>query len=149
LSKLVYLAGPISGLSFAGATEWRIEAIRKLAEHGIQGLNPLRFKDYLLHKTRLEDTYADLNILSSQKGITTRDRWDCQRSDIVLVNLLGAIEKSIGTCLEFGWADSARVPIVTVMEPGNVHDHAMIREVSGFIVPTLAEALDITKAFLA
>jgi predicted small integral membrane protein len=43
----VYLAGPIAGLSYKGATDWRDQAIASLAEAGIRGLSPMRAKEYL------------------------------------------------------------------------------------------------------
>jgi hypothetical protein len=45
--KTVYLAGPISGLNYDGATEWRIGFAGALAEVGIKGLSPMRAKEYL------------------------------------------------------------------------------------------------------
>jgi nucleoside 2-deoxyribosyltransferase len=148
MAKLVYLAGGISGLSWEEATAWRVEACHSLSEFGILGLSPLRAKSYLLSKTSIADHYNE-HVLSTQKGITTRDRWDCQRSSVVLFNLVGAKTVSIGTCIEYGWADAARVPIITCMEPGGLHDHAMVREVSGFIVPTLEEGIETVKALLS
>jgi len=143
----VYLAGPITGLSFGEATSWRDWAKLQLAAVGVLGLSPLRYKDYLKDESSLQDVYAN-HVLSTQKGITTRDRWDCQRSEVVWVNLLGAERVSIGTCIEFGWADAARVPIVTTMEPENIHDHAMVREVSGYIIPTIEESFATVRALL-
>jgi nucleoside 2-deoxyribosyltransferase len=148
MSKLVYLAGPISGLSYGQCTDWRAYARQNLILHGIEGLDPMRGKDYLAHEEKIADSYAG-TVLSSQKGITTRDRWDCQRADVVLVNLLGADRVSIGTVMEIAWADAVRTPIVLVTEPkGNIHDHAMIREAAGFIVPTLDDAISIVVAIL-
>ena len=115
---------------------------------GVTGLSPMRAKKYLGKETSLKDSYAS-HPLSTPKGIVTRDRWDATRADIVLVNVLGATRVSIGTMMELGWADAYRVPIVLVMESsGNPHDHGMVREVAGFVVPTLDEALAIVKALL-
>jgi nucleoside 2-deoxyribosyltransferase len=145
----VYLAGGITGLSYEEATAWREEACKQFAPHGITGLSPLRHKTYLLGETSLADTYSDLNVMSTEKGITTRDRWDCQRSDVVLFNLMDATRVSIGTMIEIGWADSARRPIVLAMETGGLHDHAIVRACAGFIVPTLQEAIDTVITLLA
>lgn len=149
--KSVYLAGPISGLNYIGATTWRDVAVKQLAKHSIEGLSPMRAKDYLsgiedLDKNCLE--YGAINVMSSPKGITTRDRWDTQRCDIVLANFLKAERISIGTLLELGWADSVRTPIIAVMEKGNVHEHAMVDQIISFKVETLEEALNIAVAAL-
>lgn len=149
--QTVYLAGPISGLSYDGAVEWRDEAISQLAEIGIKGLSPMRAKKYLegmqdLDKNCIE--YGAINCLSSPRGIMTRDRFDCTRCDVLLVNLLGATKVSMGTVMEMAWADLSRIPIICVMEPGNVHEHAMISEAIGFRVSTLEEGMNLVKAIL-
>lgn len=148
MNKSVYLAGPITGLSYEGATDWREYAKKDLADVGIAGLSPLRAKDYLRKVAKIEDSYADFG-LSTEKAITARDRFDCQRVGVVLLNMLGATKTSIGSCIEIGWADAARVPIILVMEKeGNVHDHSMVRECIGWRVSTLEEGLMIAKAVL-
>ena len=89
------------------------------------------------------------NPLTAQAGITARDRNDCMRADAVLFNLLGATERSVGTIMEFGWADAFRKPIVLAMEDaGNVHEHPMIRAISGFRVSNLDDAVAILTAVL-
>jgi len=151
--KTVYLAGPITGLSFSGATDWRQETIDVLAKLGIKGLSPLRAKDYLKNEKSIGDSYEKgpegqiMHVLSGQKGITTRDRNDVINCDVILVNLLGTQKVSIGTVMEIAWADMLRKPIVLVMEKeGNLHDHAMIRECSGFRVENLEQAVQVVKA---
>lgn len=146
----VYLAGPITGCSYKGCTDWREWAKAELLRYNIQGVSPMRAKEYLAH---LEDISADgkdyhhLSVLSLPSGIVTRDRFDCQRCDIVLANLLGATRVSVGTMIEFGWADAARRPLVVVMEKeGNPHEHAMVRQMAGYVVETLEEALHVVKA---
>lgn len=157
----VYLAGPITGLSYGDSVDWREKAKSVLAEAGIVGLNPMRGKDYLEHEESVGDTYNGVSfdhhpighlagIISGDRGITTRDRWDCHRCDLVLVNFLGAKKVSIGTVMEIAWADSSRIPAIVVMEKeGNPHDHSMIRECIGFRVETLEDGLHIAKAMLS
>lgn len=145
----VYLAGPITGLSYGTSTDWREYAIKDLATAKIRGVSPLRAKDYLKNESNIADSYESI-ALSSSRGITTRDRWDATRCDLVLANLVGAEKVSIGTVMELAWADAARKPIILVIEPEkNVHDHAMVREVTGFRVSTLEEGLKIAKAILS
>jgi nucleoside 2-deoxyribosyltransferase len=149
--KTVYLAGPIAGLSYTGAVDWREAAIADLAAAGIRGLSPMRCKEYLQHAESLSaNCLAEgaISILSSPRAIMTRDRFDATRCDVLLANLLGAERVSIGTAMEIAWADLHRIPIVAVIEPGNIHDHAMINEAVGFRVHSLEEALEIIKAVL-
>ena len=79
--KTVYLAGPISGLSYGEATDWRQEVQAQLQRCGIHALSPLRAKVYLRECTKIADSYSDDDIdtdaftnMSSPRGITTRQR---------------------------------------------------------------------------
>ena len=147
--SLVYLCGPITGLTYDEARNgWRRQVSVELARYGIDCLSPMRAKDHLRKQSTMEAMGYALSAMSCSKGITSRDRYDTQRSDLVLCNVIGAKEKSLGSAIEFGWADSARVPIVLAMEPGNVHEHAMVNEVASFIVPTIEEATAIVRAIL-
>lgn len=151
-SPAVYLAGPISGLGYGAAVDWREDAIAELAAAGIKGLSPMRAKEYLSGETDLDKNcklYGDINVLSSPRGIMARDRFDATRCDVLLVNLAGAAKPSLGTIMEIAWADLKRTPIVAVMEAGNVHEHAMIDQAIDYRVDTLAEALAIVKAILS
>ena len=147
MPKTVYLAGPITGQSYDGATGWREDATRRFGERGIVGLSPMRGKRYLKGVPHIGDSYEE-TILSGAKGITACDRWDCMRCDVLLVNFIGAERVSIGTCMEIAWADAYRKPIVVAMEKNDWHDHAMIREVTGFLCPSLEAALTTVEAIL-
>ena len=150
----VYLAGPIRGLNYGAAVDWRQWVKAALADHGIDGMSLMRAKDYLRGLTDvgagqvLADQFPEFP-LSTMQAIVTRDRLDCMKSDMVLVNFLGAKVISIGTVLEVAWADAARVPVVLVSEKtGNVHEHGMIRQMCGFHVETLEEAIHVCRAVL-
>lgn len=147
----VYLAGPITGCTYDGCTDWR-EQVRLWLEvetmGKIKGISPMRNKQYLFGEEQIDKDYEDYP-LSCQKGIMTRDHYDCFRADLVLVNLLGTGKVSIGTVMEIAWAHTHQIPIILVMEEeGNVHDHPMIREAAGFRAPNLRGATDIAKHIL-
>lgn len=144
---LVYLAGPITGLSYTESTDWRSKITKKLPKH-VKAVSPLRGKEYLKNEDNIKDSYERI-ALSSRKGITTRDRFDIMRCDLIFVNLLGATKVSIGTVMEIAWADILHKPIIVVMEEENIHNHAMLCEVAGFIVTDLDQALDLAKAILS
>lgn len=148
MSKRIYLAGPIKGLKYKESNSWREYATNELSKFGIIGVSPLRCKDYLNNGEVV--LAPDKNPLSCDRGIVTRDRWDVtQNCDAMLANFLDAKEVSIGTVCEYIWADMARKPVITIIEQkGNIHDHPMIREATGFRVKTLEEALEIAKAIL-
>lgn len=144
----VYLCGPISGLTYTQARKsWRQEAAHILDSHGIQALSPLRAQE--ISKSENPNTVIDKlghedKVTWTAKGITTKDRFLLEKSDIVLVNFLEAEKVSIGSVLEFGWADAYRKPVVLCMQKDNIHSHGMINEIAGFIVPTLEEGLKVT-----
>lgn len=148
---LLYLSGPITGLSWHEATAWR-RYVRGNMPPSIMVADPLRDKaPFLENEQKLADDYSALTVLASPKGITTRDRFDCQLADMVLVYFEQALKTktvSIGSILEIAWADAWRKPIVVVMTPENVHWHSMIREVAGYIVPTLDEAISVIRSVL-
>ena len=146
----VYLAGPISGLNFNESTWWR-QTIAKELKDEIECFSPMRYKSYLADGGIIRDHYdqATTSPLSTQKGIMTRDFFDCQRADLIIANLLDSRKVSIGTCMEMAWAFAKHTPVIAIMEEeGNPHDHAMIRETIGFRVTTVEEAIELAKAIL-
>ena len=51
--------------------------------------------------------------------------------------------------VEYGWADSYRKPIITVMEKeGNPHDYPFIRNLTGFMVDNLEDGIYVARAIL-
>lgn len=152
MRPMIYLAGPITGLSYTGCTDWRKFAEETLDRAGIKAWSPMRAKEYLANLSSISGTgeeYAHLGVFATPRGVMTRDRFDTSRCDMVLANLLGATTVSIGTVMEIAWADLARIPIICVIEEtGNPHEHMMLREAIGFRVPTLEEALHVAIAAL-
>lgn len=146
MQRTVYLAGPITGLSYGGATEWR-QYVADLLPDYILPVSPMRGKQYLGKEEKIGLSYEQYP-LSCQKGITCRDRHGIMSCDAVLINLLGAKTISIGTMIEIGWADMLRKPIILVMENDNPHVHPIVKECAGFIVDNLDEAIHITTAVL-
>ena len=149
----VYLAGPITGLTYEGCTDWRQFARTKLLESNIEGISPMRAKEYLAGIGEISGhgrDYFATSVISQPHSVVTRDRFDTTRVDVVLMNLLGAKAVSIGSMVELGWADAARVPVVVVREePGSgVHDHMFVSALAGYTVSTLEEGLHVVRAIL-
>jgi len=146
----VYLAGPITGLTYGECTDWRQCAIADLAASGIVGISPMRCKEFLAKVGVIHGgDHGDHLGIARPSGYITRDRFDVQRCDVVLINLLGAKTVSIGTMVEIGWADACRKPIVLVIEPGNVHHHGFVDYLTHYKVETLQDGLTVVKAILA
>jgi nucleoside 2-deoxyribosyltransferase len=146
----VYLAGPISGESFAGASDWRDFATERLATAGIIALSPLRHKTYLAEEKSIQDSYSEF-ALSTAQAITARDRFDVQRCDVVLMYLVGAKKVSIGTMIEAGWADAFRKPVVLVLEDPTqkvLHEHERLTTICGFRATNLWHGIDIAVSII-
>lgn len=149
----VYLAGPITGLTFDGASDWRDYAAAQLADVGITAYSPLRLQSMLraygtLDAGGLGSDYVNAHPLVSASGMTARDRHDVRTSDAVLVNLLETTRASIGTCMEIAWADAFRVPTVVALDEGSVHDHALLTTVASYVTRDLETALECVKGVL-
>jgi len=148
-----YLAGPIAGLSYGAATDWRETAVALLWKAGIQALSPMRAKQYLAGVACFSGSCgpeSNMGPLSGSRAVMRRDFFDANRADVLLVNFLGAERVSIGTAMECAWAYARHTPVVVIMEPeGNVHDHAMLNEATGFRASTLVEGVEIVKAILS
>ena len=147
MKQFIYLAGPITGLTFKGATDWRDHASKLLNSDKIECLSPLRGKDFLKNTGVLHSGTYD-GILTTGKGIMRRDYFDCTRSTAVLVNLLGTERVSIGTVMELAWCYHAQIPTVVIMEKNNLHDHVMVNEACTYTVATLEEAVQTMKFLL-
>lgn len=152
MQPTVYLAGPITGLNFKGATGWREYAIQKLAVNGIKGLSPMRAKEYLASLPSISGhgtEYADFGAFATARGVMTRDFFDCTRCDVVLVNFLEAKDVSVGTCMEIAWAFQARTPVIVARSKDDkIHNHMMLTQAYGFELKTLDAALDHAIAIL-
>jgi nucleoside 2-deoxyribosyltransferase len=146
MSKTCFLSGPITGLSYDGATGWREYVSKALEHYGIESLSPMRCGEFLKSEHAIQDHYE--HILATKRAIKVRDRFDVQRCDALFVNLLGAKKVSIGTVLEIAWADAWQKPIILCMEQDNLHKHAMIEEMAGFITDNLDEGIWVARALL-
>lgn len=147
---LIYLSGPMAGLSGDEANGWRVEFALLMQDLGadvtdVTCLSPMRGKD-LAREAVIQRAYDDP--LRNARAIVTRDRWDVMRCAVMVVNLLGADTISIGTVAEMAWADAYRKPVVLVMEADNPHEHPMVTELAGFRVETLEDAATVVRGLL-
>ena len=147
--QLVYLAGPMTGLTREQVVGWRKYATHTLSEQGFTVLDPARGIMFLKPEEVVTDAYEE-SFTENKHTVFTRDRFDSTRADILLVNFTGVMNRvSIGTVMEIAWANLSHKFVVTVMEKeGNPHMHAFIREASGVMFYDLQDAVDyITRTF--
>jgi hypothetical protein len=149
---VVYLAGPIAGTEAGEAFTWRETASFALAQRGIETRSPMRAKYALARDSIGHDyhAYAGNGWAYTPAGILTRDHNDCTTSNAVLMNMLGAREKSFGTGMELAWCYDYHIPtVVAIEDEGNIHDgHPMFAAAVKFRVPTLDEAIDAVAIIL-
>lgn len=155
MEKTVYLSGPITGLTFAESVEWTDYAIEEFEKacngtpHMIWGYKPLRGKESLQEHGVIDAVVNTQNRNTTNKAIYGRDFNDVITCDAMLVNVLGAKSKSIGTCFEMAWASFLRKPLVLVMEnEGNCHEHAFVQEALTHRTNNLDEGIRLVKGIL-
>lgn len=146
--RFVYLAGPISGMSYGEATDWRKE-VSGLFLPGIVGVSPMRMKAWASKLKAIKDTKqyekiadeGDFLISGESHAINTRDMFDVRTCDMTFVYMPKALTEkagvSVGTVKEIGYAARDRKPMVLVTDDKKLAGHPLIREDIGWIVPTL------------
>jgi nucleoside 2-deoxyribosyltransferase len=154
--RTVYLAGPISGKSYDGATEWRQgfdvmlgDLVASMPSNvTVECLSPMRGKAFLAGLENLghspEEMAGYQNAMASMEGILSRDSHDVETCDAMLVNVLDADTVSQGTVFELGMAYAWRKPVVMVVPHGeHPHRHGMTMAAvlsRGYIAHSLDEA---------
>lgn len=164
----VYVAGPIAGQTYEGATGWR-DYVQSLLP-GCEILTPMRGKEYLEQLPSMPLTSTELvsqgqgrivnpklllttlqESISSERGIIKRDTWDVQQCDLVLANFLPGDKVgkvSIGTACEVYLAGYLRTPVVSVLTRTGIHDHPFITGSSWVVVDTLEEGFHAARIAL-
>ena len=154
MTKQIYLAGGMSGLTWEEADRWRRDFASLVPD--FRCLSPMRCKREKLIKNKNEDKLGptiEEEPLLSRRGIFVRDHFDCTRCDLVVVNLSnqdnGKEIVSIGTIFELAWAWQNRTPTVLILgEEKNVHNHPFILEAADFKVTGIEEAAEVVRAIL-
>jgi nucleoside 2-deoxyribosyltransferase len=138
----LYLAGPITGCTYRGATGWRHKLAEEAQALGFNVYSPMRGKEDLKSVKRLRSHGYD-SPMSTDKAIIRRDRFDVLRADVVLANLSGATIISVGTIFELAWAYDHGKYVIIVMENNNIHSHAFVEQSASAVVETLDDALTV------
>lgn len=128
----VYLAGPIDGHTYKGATDWRDWVTEQLAPYVI-GVSPMRGETPDSPLSWKEMTEGQI------RAAIIRDRWDVQTCDAMLLNTLPVRTHLTGSLVEVGWADAWQKPWVLVAtEP-----HPLLARMALATVGTLEDAVEI------
>lgn len=141
--KVVYLAGPITGLDYQRATEWRKFATGYLNPHGWSTLDPMRGKESLKDERYIFPTYEGTDKDLSNRDIFNRDMSDVGQASVLLVNLTD-YNGGFGTAFEVGSAWTVGIPVVFVCPPSNSRwaSHPFVTQSADRIFGSLIEALE-------
>jgi hypothetical protein len=149
MKPTVYLVGSITGLLYDAATNWRNIATRLLAPE-IEVRNPMRGCRYLDDGTPIPAVQVQHTgiVMSTNKGIYTRDKRDCITSDAILMYFPDGAGASIGSSIEIGWADAFQIPIIGVASKDNVHRAHPMSEVACLWCDTLEQGCQVIRSIL-
>ena len=150
-NKMIYLAGPITGLTAEEARwGWRATFTALMPQH-IHSNSPMRGKGFLnsLGVLTSGKDYPE-NALCTPAGIVTRDYNDVKTCDAMVACFLESNGKmSLGTAAEFGYAHAWQKPIIVVGPTDEINiRHIMLERMAGYRVDTLEEAANIVSLLL-
>lgn len=150
--KTVYLYGPIAGLDYMGAQDWRTWMRSELLPYGIDAYSPLRSKEYLKDLGQLSAhgrDFSHANVISTPPAIIARDKFDVLRADMLVGNFLDCERVSIGSMFEQAWAHHNHIPVAVAAPSDNhPHDHIFFNQTIGFHVGSLEALRDVVVAVL-
>lgn len=142
---VVYLAGPINGLTYEQAIAWREEL--RLLLPGFTILSPMRGKADLAGTGILKGPYGQ-SLLCRPEAIVMRDLTDVDRADLLIVN---GLQGTLGTAIEVGYAVARQKPVVLI-EPleSSLRLHPFARRLPRVIlVETLADAAEFAHSLFS
>lgn len=147
-SLTVYQAGPITGCSYQGCTDWRRRMREELPEFIF--LSPMRAKPHLEGIEEIAKSYDGTNdlktLLSGSRGINARDSWDVRTCDVVFANLEAAEIVSIGTVMEIAWGWLLRKPTIVVHGKSDLHRHPMLDQCTDYLCGCMEHGITVLKA---
>jgi hypothetical protein len=144
---LVYLGGPITNTEEGARVDWR-ETCRNRFAPEIQVISPLRQKVETVDESHELSADQRLQLMQHGRGVAARDRYDVARCDLLFMNLKNSKYVSIGSVGEIFWTDAYRKPVIVVREHGNIHTHAMLDALVGWIFSDLDEAISAARTLL-
>lgn len=149
----IYLGGPISGLTYDQASEWRLSLADELPAHGWTGLSPLDYNGNPRDRAAVldpwfEDMFDD--DVTPEQAVHADFRM-IERSSAVLFNFeQPTTTVSLGSLVELGYAYAKSKPIVVICDPSRPsrYEHPFIVEVADrvivrdMLIPTLDDLRD-------
>ena len=118
----IYLAGPITGLTYQEATGWR-KQVKDALPKDWKVLDPMRGKSHLRGVGALAANF------DSGMDAVSRDLQDIREADVVLAHFAASSmvqTVSLGTSCEIGYAYALAKPVVAVVRRNTPYDHIFI-----------------------
>ena len=143
----IYLAGPMSGLTWDEALAWR-EKVEVELGRDWRVISPVRPQvemdrtKIITLQTQKDD---ELNLWDTATALVATDTFFIDQSDWVLANLLNTKKPSFGTVWELGYAYATRKKIVVLMTPEDAHNHPFTRRGVDIFTPSLEDAIEFFK----
>jgi nucleoside 2-deoxyribosyltransferase len=136
----IYVAGPMTGIPVQEVID-RYQFTRDKLFSWYDVLHPMI--DHKCFEAHCDDRQGIPACAAPhiEKSFFGRDKWMVQQADIVFADLTDAKQISIGTTMELAWAHMLGKYTITVLPPGNCHDHAFIHQASVTIFPDTDAAI--------
>ncbi len=141
IHPVVYLGGPITGITYERANGWREKVSAALDSYGFECLSPMRrYKHTGICYTNNDPIPRLSKNTLDATGAMEGDLADIQAADYVLINFLDSIYPSIGSLVELGYAAALSKKIIAVLQPDDPHDHIFVTGLS-LVVTSLDAAI--------
>ena len=135
MSKTIYVAGPMEGLTEEQMTGWRKEFTHKLHGYGLTILDPTRRQPY--HQ---EDS------IGRARFVFKKDLKDIDESDLVFFDIRYNAGRGTGTSMEAMYAWMKMKPIITWANPGDFK-HPFYQSMETIRVESLDSGIVAVKQF--
>jgi nucleoside 2-deoxyribosyltransferase len=145
----VYLAGPIVNCDTAEAHEWRVGVTKRIREHGIIGISPLRCEPPV--NGRYDLGYTD-DRFGTARAISSKNLFDVQSCTITLAYIPAVLSKRTppyGTISELAWARALGKPTILVTDDEFIVQHPVVNSNASWVLPTLKDAEEVIVGLLA
>lgn len=138
----IYCVHAMSGLKWEEVEEYYKNTKRDLDALGYYVMHPMCAKSELKGNKFDPKAGESSSPIVSAHGITRRDHWMVRMSNIVFADLSKCKKASIGSVSEIAVGYTHGKHTIVVMEKGNIHEHAFLKEQADIIFETYDEALD-------
>lgn len=144
----IYLAGPITAKTIGEANDWRVNVVNSLDLCGIIGVSPLRCEPPRGERYTISN--AD-PLFGTARAIRSKNFFDVDACDWTLAYMpehLNHPWPSVGTIAELSRAYAKGKTTILVSDDKRLVQHPVMRGISGWILESLPEAVEVITAVL-